>query len=162
MFQGLEAEVADEEPRDIEMGPESFQEMIEHLKAHAPNEACGILAGTDGRVVRVYPMTNVEPTPYSYFMDPKEQFAVMKEMRKEGLSIVGIYHSHPATTPYPSRKDRDLAFYPEAATVIVSFPAGGAEPEARAYRIAEDRVTPIPLVVRPRLAGEKSRKLSAT
>lgn len=154
--------MADEEPRDIEMEPESFREMIEHLKAHAPNEACGILAGTDGRVVRVYPMTNVEPTPYSYFMDPKEQFAVMKEMRKEGLSLVGIYHSHPATTPYPSRKDRDLAFYPEAATVIVSFPAGGAEPEARAYRIAEDRVTPIPLVVRPRRAGEKSRKLSAT
>lgn len=153
--------MADEEPRDIEMGPESFREMIEHLKAHAPNEACGILAGRDGRVVRVYPMTNVEPTPYSYFMDPKEQFAVMKEMRKEGLSLVGIYHSHPATTPYPSRKDRDLAFYPEAATVIVSFPAGGAEPEARAYRIAEDRVTPIPLVVRPRRAGEKSRKLSA-
>lgn len=160
MFQGLEAEVADEEPRDIEMEPESFREMIEHLKAHAPNEACGILAGTDGRVVRVYPMTNVEPTPYSYFMDPKEQFAVMKEMRKEGLSLVGIYHSHPATTPYPSRKDRDLAFYPEAATVIVSF-RDPAEPEARAYRIVEDRVTPIPLVVRPRRAGEKSRKLSA-
>lgn len=149
-----------DQPGGIEMGPESFREMVEHLRAHAPNEACGILAGTGGRVVRVYPMTNVEPTPWSYFMDPKEQFAVMKELRKEGLSLVGIYHSHPATTPYPSRKDRDLAFYPEAATVIVSFrdPDG---PEARAYRILEDRVTPIPLVVQPGHAGEKSGKPAA-
>lgn len=154
----VEDGVEDEQPRGIEMGPESFREMVEHLRAHAPNEACGILAGRDGRVVRVYPMTNVEPTPYSYFMDPKEQFAVMKEMRKEGLSLVGIYHSHPCTTPYPSRKDRDLAFYPEAATVIVSFRDPG-EPEARAYRIVEDRVTPIPLVVLA--AKERSEKPAA-
>jgi hypothetical protein len=45
--QGLEAEVADE-AADIEMSLNPSREMIEHLKAHAPNEACGSWPGRTG------------------------------------------------------------------------------------------------------------------
>jgi len=97
-------------------------------------------------VTRVYPMTNVEQSPVSYLMDPKEQFAVMKAMRQEGLALVGIYHSHTASRPYPSRKDLDMAFYPEAVYLILSL-ADQGQPEVRGFRIVDRTVTEVPLEI---------------
>ena len=57
----------------IRLTREQLSAMIAHARAEYPNEACGILAGRDGAVTRVYPMTNVERSPVSYLMDPKEQ-----------------------------------------------------------------------------------------
>lgn len=98
------------------------------------------MAGRGNRVEKVYAMTNASQSPRdSYFMDPREQFKVMKDIRKEGLEMIGIYHSHPGSEAYPSAKDIELAFYPEAAYVIVSLKSGGA-PELRAFRVIEGKI----------------------
>lgn len=110
--------------------------MVTHCRACYPNEACGILAGTGNRVTRVYPMSNAEPTPVSYFMQPKEQLRVMKELRQEGLAMVAIFHSHPQSPAYPSVKDISLAFYPEALYVIVGLMNREA-PAIKAYSIID-------------------------
>jgi len=111
-------------------------QMVTHCRACYPNEACGILAGTGNRVTRVYPMSNAEPTPVSYFMQPKEQLRVMKELRQEGLAMVAIFHSHPQSPAYPSVKDISLAFYPEALYVIVGLMNREA-PAIKAYSIID-------------------------
>ncbi|HID12037.1 MAG TPA: M67 family peptidase [Candidatus Latescibacteria bacterium] len=55
------------------------------------------------------------------FMDPKEQIDALKDIRRLGLEMVGIYHSHVASPAYPSKRDIKLAFYPEVSYVIVSL-----------------------------------------
>lgn len=110
-------------------------ELIGQAVAVAPAEACGILAGQNGVIKKVYKMKNVSATPeLCYLMDPGEQFRVMKELRVAGLSMVGIYHSHAASPAYPSTKDVELAFYPEAFYVIISLQLP-LSPEVRAFRI---------------------------
>jgi proteasome lid subunit RPN8/RPN11 len=116
-----------------------FDKMIAHCRSGYPDEACGILAGKDGRVQKIYEMTNVEPSPVSYFMDPKEQFEAMKNMRLEGLKMLAIYHSHPFSPAYPSAKDVSLAFYSDALYIIVG-PADKDNPDVKAFRISEGRV----------------------
>lgn len=110
-----------------------LDEIIGHAREEFPNEACGILAGKDKKVNKVYRMTNTDKNPMRYFMDSKEQFKVIKQMRSEGVEMVGIYHSHPNVRPYPSSHDVELAFYPESSYVIVSIMNN--IPEVRSFRI---------------------------
>ncbi len=121
-----------------------FEEMVAHCRAEYPNEGCGILAGEPGMVRRVVPMRNVERSPVRFLMDPSEQLAVMKAMRREGTELVGIFHSHVASAAYPSRRDVELAFYPDAVYVIVSL-ARLERPVARGYRIVEGRISGEPI-----------------
>lgn len=117
-----------------------FEEIIAHCRREYPKEACGILAGEDERVTRVYEMTNTSGSPATcYFMDPQEQFKVFKEMRNAGVEMIGIYHSHAATGAYPSERDREMAFYPEASYVIVSL-ANSEKPEVRAFKLGEGKI----------------------
>ena len=114
-------------------------ELIKHSREASPNEACGILAGKDGCVRKVYRMKNNDASPESYFTDPKEQLKVMKDMRNEGLEMVAIYHSHPHSRAYPSAHDVELAFYPEVSYIIVSLK--DKEAEVNAFRIVEGKIT---------------------
>lgn len=114
-------------------------QMVTHCRACYPNEACGILAGTGNRVTRVYPMSNAEPTPVSYFMEPKEQLRVMKELRQEGLAMLAIFHSHPQSPAYPSGKDISLAFYQDVVYLIIglTYPES---PDIKSYTIIDGEV----------------------
>lgn len=120
--------------------PQRFSEQIvEQARAESPNEACGLLAGKDGEATRIYPMVNAERSPVLYRMEPKEQLKVFNEIEEDGLELVAIYHSHTRSPAYPSNTDVDLAYYPEAAYLIVSLAT--EEPDLRAFRIEEGRVT---------------------
>jgi proteasome lid subunit RPN8/RPN11 len=116
-----------------------IDEIVEHSKRESPNEACGILAGRGGRVERVYKMTNTDKSVTTFFMEPKEQLRVMKEIRKLNLKMLGIYHSHPGTIAYPSAHDVELAFYPEASYVIISL-KDRDNPVIRAFKIANGNI----------------------
>ena len=56
-------------------------EIIEHARSEFPNEACGILASENGRVVRVYPIRNADESPVHYTMDSQEQLRAMLDSR---------------------------------------------------------------------------------
>ncbi len=115
--------------------------MIEHAREGYPEEVCGILGGEDDEVKKVYRMTNTEHSPVSYFMEPSEQFRVMKALREAGLRMVGIYHSHPDSPPFPSAKDVRLAFYDDAVYVIISLME--REPSVKAYSIVEGNINEV-------------------
>ena len=57
----------------------------------------------------------------AYFMDPQELLAAFKDMRQRGLDLTVIYHSHTHSPAYPSQTDIGLAYYPDAAYLIISF-----------------------------------------
>lgn len=123
------------------LGKKYQEEIIKLAIMEAPAEACGLLAGKNGTVERLYKMTNTSDRPETcYFMDAKEQLKAMKEIRKTGLEMLGIYHSHPNSVAYPSAKDVELAFYPEVVYLIISL-KHKESPEIKAYKIVDGRIT---------------------
>jgi len=124
--------------------PRDFADrIIDQARSEHPNEACGLLAGTDGAATRLFPMTNAERSPVIYRVDPKEQLRVFNEIEDEGLDLVAIYHSHTRSPAYPSNTDVAQAYYPEAVYLIVSL--ASEQPDVRGYRIAEGKVSEVDL-----------------
>jgi len=120
--------------------PKRFaDEIIKHARAEVPNECCGLLAGKNGGVLEVFRCESTEKSPYRYYLDPKDQIRVMREMDRKGWELVGIYHSHTHTEAYPSKTDVELAFYPEALYFIVSVQDRHA-PVIRAFRITDGQI----------------------
>lgn len=102
--------------------PKAFLDKINAQAAQEyPRECCGILAGKKGRILKMYPIKNMESSSSSFFMDPEEQYRVFKEIEQENLKLLAIYHSHPHSDAYPSPKDIDLAFYPDTFMIIISL-----------------------------------------
>lgn len=122
-------------------------EIVAHAREEAPREACGLLAGRDGGISRVIRCVNVHATPTTrYVIDPREQLKAFRAIDAAGEELVGIYHSHPLSQPYPSPTDRAEAHYPDALYVLVSLRS--AMPEIRAFRIAgDDFIREVPLSV---------------
>jgi proteasome lid subunit RPN8/RPN11 len=71
-----------------------FEQVVAQAKAEVPIEACGILAGSGGRVEKLYKMTNADRRSDHFMMEPKEQFKMIKDIREAGLEMLAIYHSH--------------------------------------------------------------------
>jgi proteasome lid subunit RPN8/RPN11 len=108
-------------------------QIIEHAQNGLPEEVCGYLAGTDRDVTKHYAMTNIDHSPEHFSFDPTEQFKVLREVRKEGITILANYHSHPETPARPSVEDIRLAFDPGISYVIVSL--AGELPDVKSFII---------------------------
>lgn len=119
--------------------------LIAHAKKDFPLEACGILGGQDGLVSEHYPMANTDQSNEHFNLEPKEQFAVIKDLRAKGKKMVAIYHSHPETPARPSAEDIRLALTPDVSYVIISL--AGDVPEIKSFLIAGGVVTPEPITI---------------
>jgi [CysO sulfur-carrier protein]-S-L-cysteine hydrolase len=127
--------------------PRAFADaIVEQARREHPNEACGLMAGSDGVASRIYPMTNAERSPVLYRLEPHEQLRVFNEIEDEGLELVAIYHSHTRSPAYPSATDVSLAYYPEAVYLIVSL-ADPDQPDLRGFEIVDGKVTEVALAV---------------
>ncbi|MCH7896895.1 MAG: M67 family metallopeptidase [candidate division NC10 bacterium] len=115
------------------------EEMIDHARAEIPNECCGLLAGKDGTILQFYRCDSAEKSPFRYYVDPKDQIRIMRELDQKEWDLIGIYHSHTHTEAYPSKTDLELAFYPEALYFIVSLQKADA-PVIRAFRIVDGEI----------------------
>jgi proteasome lid subunit RPN8/RPN11 len=116
-----------------------FKEIVDHGLREFPNECCGLVAAKDGLPVRVYAMKNLDASPVSYRLDPKEQLQVFDEMDAEGLELWGIYHSHTHSEAYPSDTDTRLAFYPESLYLLLSL-TDRENPVLRAFRVEDGSI----------------------
>jgi [CysO sulfur-carrier protein]-S-L-cysteine hydrolase len=121
--------------------PQSFiDEIIAHAQEDAPNECCGIIAGEDGRAVKLFRAKNAEASPYRYNVEPKDLFRIYRECEANSWDFLAIYHSHTASEAYPSPTDVRLAFWPEAYYVLVSL-QDAANPAVRAFRILDGAIS---------------------
>jgi len=103
-----------------------------------PFEACGYLAAKNGTIIKHYELTNLDKADDHFSMDPKEQFAAVKDMHAEDLKLAAVYHSHPETPARPSREDIRLAFDPQISYVIVSL--AQPDPTIKSFKICEGKV----------------------
>ena len=102
-----------------------YEKMLAHCKEGLPNEACGLIGGVvEGEkqyVKKVYLLTNMDESNEHFSMDPKEQFAAVKDMRANGYQLLGNFHSHPESPSRPSEEDKRLAFDPKINYLILSL-----------------------------------------
>lgn len=119
--------------------------MREHAQASAPKECCGLLAGTDNAVTHSFPVSNALASEREFFADPAELIETLRALRERGLKHQGIYHSHPSSENFPSRRDVEMAFYPDCAHFIIS-PAALFERQVRAFRIEDGRIDELSIV----------------
>jgi [CysO sulfur-carrier protein]-S-L-cysteine hydrolase len=127
----------------MELPSAMVDEMIAHARAGLPNEACGVLAGANGRPERLFPMRNAEASPVVYRFDGNEQLRVFAEIEANGWELLAIFHSHTHTEAYPSPTDRaqahwrdpvsgrEAAAYPGVRYLILSV--AEQEPVLRAF-----------------------------
>ncbi len=114
--------------------------IISHAEKELPYEACGYLAAEAGLVGHHYEMTNTDKAADHFSMDPQEQFAAVKDIRNRGLTLCGVYHSHPETPARPSIEDIRLAYDPDLSYVIISL--AGKEPIVKSFLIKGGEVSP--------------------
>lgn len=109
-----------------------------------PQETCGIIAGMGERAMQIVPIANSAPEPEQHFRLDDQAFAkAMFELERNGLSLIGIYHSHPKGDPIPSQEDIRQSNYPATAYVIVGLRDG--EPRLAAWEILPGRVNTVEL-----------------
>jgi proteasome lid subunit RPN8/RPN11 len=137
-----------------------LEEIIAHVQAEAPLEAGGLLAGHGTSVERVYAMKNADQSATTYRLDPEEQYSVFVEIENDGRELIGIYHSHPESEAYPSSRDVDMSYYPEAIYLIVSLTGDGL-PELRAFRIRNGAITEEEIIATAGEADSSSHRPAA-
>ncbi len=118
-----------------------------------PQEVCGLLVGSrdDGVIVvrRAEPVANVETERAAdrYRLDPDAFLAIDRAARREGLDIVGIWHTHPDHPPRPSATDLELA-WPGYVYLILAV-ANGTAVEPRAWLLHDEGFIEQPIVEEP-------------
>jgi [CysO sulfur-carrier protein]-S-L-cysteine hydrolase len=129
--------------------PQSLvDEMVEHAREDLPNECCGLIGGDDGEAKTLYRARNAFASPFSYRVDPGDQYRIIeKEMRERGEELVAIYHSHTKSAAYPSQTDLNEAIsWPEQVYLIVSLQDREA-PDIKAFWLKNGEIADAELVV---------------
>ena len=95
----------------IRIQADPWAKMVEHAQTVYPEECAGVMLGTGENgaktVTVAVPMENVthEPRQRRYALDANALRAADAEARRRGLTLVGIYHSHPDCAAYFSETD---------------------------------------------------------
>ncbi|MFO0706143.1 MAG: M67 family metallopeptidase [Nitrospira sp.] len=156
-----------------------LDDMVAHAKELAPYECCGLLAGTDRTVTKIYRIKNVvalegaqqlasfdaakiahlerlspeERAEIAFVMDAQDLALAQKDMRRNGLTLQVVYHSHPHDPARPSVTDIKIATdyedywgkinLPVPAYLLISLMH--QVPDIRTYWIKKGVVTPAPI-----------------
>lgn len=120
---------------DLVIPQQIVDDIIDHAKELVPYECCGLLAGTDGVVTRLYRIKNIvamegahnlssfdsakaahlerlspaERAEIAFVMDMQDFSTAKKDMRNNGLDLQIVYHSHPHDPARPSITDIKIA-----------------------------------------------------
>ena len=126
---------------------EAYHQMIACAYDAYPLEACGLLVGTGTQVHRFVACTNEAASAKVYAIPGKELMRADRAAEDDGLEVLGVFHSHTHSEPYPSPTDVAQAPDPGWQYVIVSLKR--ESPEARCYRIVAEQISEVPIAVLP-------------
>lgn len=131
----------------IKIGERHLEEIKRHAEREYPHECCGLLIGQiedlgHTRVVaETYPVKNSwaeGPQHDRMLIAPADYARAEREFSKQGLGVIGNYHSHPDHPAIPSQFDLDHAPWPTMSYIVVSVREGRAA-ELRSWEITEER-----------------------
>ncbi len=110
-----------------------------------PNESCALLFGKKDNdkitISEIYPAENIEKSPINFTISNEQLIQGYKIAEDKGLEVIGIFHSHPDSEPYPSETDKKFMEINPVAWVIFSLVTN----EFKAYMYESELIT-IPLI----------------
>ena len=110
-----------------------YNDLRHHGEETYPHECCGILLGkSEADTITVTTLiragnTRTDSAHNRYHIAPQELIAAQREARKQGLDIVGFYHSHPDHPAQYSPTDFAEAHWFGCVYVITAVAAGTAQ-----------------------------------
>jgi proteasome lid subunit RPN8/RPN11 len=114
--------------------------MNAHMERAYPEEGAGFLIGENGEVKEIIVLSNSreDGTRHNRFLFTPEDY-LDAELKAEalGLSLIGVFHSHPDCPNVPSEYDREWA-QPFFSYIITRVDEGKAV-NSRSWRLLEDR-----------------------
>ncbi len=99
-----------------------WQEMVAHVIACLPEEACGLVGSQPGESTAavVLPIENDLHSPVRFRMAPGEQLKAFYWLEERSLDLAAIFHSHPHGPRHPSATDLAEFAYPGVLMLILS------------------------------------------
>ena len=122
----------------VVVGPGLQHRLAEYARTSLPLEACGLLLGRSGRVEDVVQLRNRSAWPREHYaLDPLEYMQAERHCDQLGVSVLGVWHSHPDSAALPSVTDERHA-WPGWLYVIVGRPRDDV-PDLRGWRLDNGR-----------------------
>jgi len=127
----------------LQISSEVLTQIHAHGEAAFPDEGAGFLLGTDGnsrQITAILGLPNAredEARHNRFLITPEDYLKGELQAERLGLSVLGIFHSHPDSPNRPSEYDRDWA-QPFFSYIITSVYSAKAI-ESRSWLLSEDR-----------------------
>jgi [CysO sulfur-carrier protein]-S-L-cysteine hydrolase len=106
-----------------------------------PNECCALLFGKKDndkiRVNEIFIAENIEKSPVNFTISNEQLIQGYKMAEDKGLEVIGIFHSHPDSDPYPSATDKKFMVINPVPWVIFSL----LTKEFKAYLFESELIT---------------------
>ena len=118
--------------------------LIAQINAHVekvyPEEGAGFLVGDEGEVKEILPLSNAREDAARknrFLITPEDYLKAELKADSLGLSLIGVFHSHPDCPNVPSEYDREWAqpFF----SYIITRVDDGKSVSHRSWRLVEDR-----------------------
>lgn len=108
--------------------------MVSHVESTYPKEGCGVMLGSGQVVTTAIPLPNAYAGPQEDFftISPEDLRRTDEQARRDGLDILGIFHSHPDCDAYFSKRDLEHSC-PWYSYVVLSIKKGRFD-HANSYR----------------------------
>jgi len=117
-----------------------IEQMNVHMEKAYPEEGAGFLIGGEGEVREIVALSNSreEGARHNRFLfTPEDYLQAELTADRLGLSLIGVFHSHPDCPNIPSEYDREWA-QPFFSYIITRVDNGNAV-NSRSWRLLEDR-----------------------
>ena len=124
----------------LQINNESLEKINVHVQDAYPEEGAGFLLGVPGVVKEVLPLPNAredEARRNRFLIKAEEHMKAEVMADSLGLSLIGVFHSHPDCPNAPSEYDREWA-QPFFSYIITRVDEGRAVSH-RSWRLTEDR-----------------------
>jgi len=117
-----------------------IEKINKHVEEAYPEEGAGFLIGVEGEVQQILPLGNAredEARHNRFLITPEDYLKAELTADRLGLSLIGVFHSHPDCPNNPSEYDREWA-QPFFSYIITRVDEGKAV-NSRSWRLIEDR-----------------------
>ena len=109
---------------------QSIKEILrKHAENEQPNESCAILFGKKNVVSDTFLTKNIEESPVNFTIANEQLIKAYQTAEQKELEVIGIFHSHPNSTAFPSNTDKKFMQSNPVVWVIYS----GENKNFRAY-----------------------------
>ena len=125
---------------NLKISTDVLAEINKHVEGAYPEEGAGFLMGVEGEVQQILPLPNAredEARHNRFLITPEDYFKAELTADRLGLSLIGVFHSHPDCPNIPSEYDREWA-QPFFSYIITRVDEGRAV-NSRSWRLLEDR-----------------------